>query len=203
VQTEKDGEKLISDLKIGDRVQSVNSNGEMVFSEVIMFLDRDVNQTQEFVEIKTNGGATLRITSAHLLPVWKPHTRETKYRFADQVKENDFLLVNVDNNLEPQRVTDVRTVLLKGFIAPLTREGTIVVNSVAASCYALLDGQSLAHFSFMPFRVMKTIKNWFSNDYDVNRKGSKQKGIHWYANVLCKVKDYLLPDHYFYCKRQK
>ncbi|XP_070490546.1 protein hedgehog [Chironomus tepperi] len=203
VQTEKDGQKVISDVKIGDRIQSINSNGETVFSEVIMFLDREVNQTREFVQIRTNGGATLRVTPAHLLPVWKPHTHETKYLFADQVEENDFLLVNVNNNLEPQRVTDVRAVLSKGFIAPLTREGTVVVNSVAASCYALVDSQSLAHISFMPFRTIKTIKNWFSNDNDVNSIASKQNGIHWYAKALYKVKDYLLPDHYLYYKRRK
>lgn len=188
---------------------SINSNGETIFSEVILFLDREVNQTREFVQIKTNGGATLRVTPAHLVPVWKPHQHETKYLFADQVEENDFLLVNVNNNLEPQRVTEVRAVLSKGFIAPLTREGTVVVNSVAASCYALVNSQSLAHISFMPYRTMKTIKNWFSSsnskENDVNSNNvisNKQNGIHWYAKALYKVKDYLLPDDYLYYKRR-
>lgn len=203
VQTEKDGPKAIGDVKIGDRILSINSNGEPIFSEVILFLDREVNQTREFVQIKTDGGATLRVTPAHLVPVWKPHQHETKYLFADEVEENDFLLVNVNNNLEPQRVTEVRAILSRGFIAPLTREGTVVVNSIAASCYALVNSQSLAHISFMPYRTMKTIKNWFSNDVNSNSISNKEDGIHWYADALYKVKDFLLPDQYLYYKRRR
>jgi hedgehog len=183
-------------LKIGERILSVNSNGETVFSEVIMFLDRDINQTREFVQIKTSSGATVRATPAHLLPVWKPHQHETKYLYADQVEENDFLLVNVNNNLEPQRVTEVRAVLSRGFIAPLTREGTVVVDSVAASCYALVNSQSLAHVSFMPFRTIKTITNWFESSSQ--QTASKQNGINWYAKALYNIKDFVVPKEYIY-----
>lgn len=170
-----------------------------------MFLDREVNQTREFVQIKTDGGAVLRVTPAHLLPVWKPQQHETKYVYADQVEESDFLLVNVNNNLEPQRVTEVRAVLARGFIAPLTSEGTVVVNSIAASCYALVNSQSLAHISFMPFRTIKTISNWFSSEPQSNSlqqvqrtKGSEQNGIHWYAKTLYRIKDFVLPEKYLY-----
>lgn len=170
-----------------------------------MFLDRETNQTREFVQIKTDGGAILRVTPAHLLPVWKPQQHETKYLYADQVEESDFLLVNVNNNLEPQRVTEVRAVLAKGFIAPLTREGTVIVNSIAASCYALVNSQSLAHISFMPFRTIKTISNWFSSSESQPQlnslqrtKSSEQNGIHWYAKTLYRIKDFVLPDKYLY-----
>jgi hedgehog len=187
-------------LQVGEKVLSVNSDGETTFSEVLMFLDRVTNETREFVQIKTNGGAKLRVTPAHLLPVWKPQQHETKYLYADQVEEGDFLLVNVNNNLEPQRVTEVRAVLARGFIAPLTSEGTVVVNSIAASCYALVNSQSLAHISFMPFRTIKTISNWFSSDRQQlqRRAGSKQNGIHWYAEALYTIKDYVLPEKFVY-----
>jgi hedgehog len=197
VQTESGEVRQLRHLKVGEHVLSVNSKGETVFSEVVMFLDRDVNQTREFVQIKTAGGAVLRVTPAHLLPVWKPQL-ETKYHFADEVEENDFLLVNVNNNLEPQRVTEVRAVLAKGFIAPLTREGTVIVDSVAASCYALVNSQSLAHLSFLPFRTIKTLSNWFGGSKTVE---SKQLGIHSYAKALYKVKDYVLPNEYVYLRK--
>lgn len=199
VQTETGEIRRLSQLKVGEKVLSVNSNGETVFSEVIMFLDRDVNQTREFVQIKTSGGATIRTTPAHLLPVWKPHQHETKYLYADQVEENDFLLVNVNNNLEPQRVTEVRAVVSRGFIAPLTREGTVIVDTVAASCYALVNSQSLAHISFMPFRTMKTVSNWFSSTSQP--KASNQIGVNWYAKALYNIKDYVLPDKYVYSRK--
>lgn len=198
VQTESGEIRRLSQLKVGEKILSVNSNGETVFSEVIMFLDRDINQTREFVQIKTSGHATIRVTPAHLLPVWKPHQHETKYIYADQVEENDFLLVNVNNNLEPQRVTEVRAKLSRGFIAPLTREGTVVVDSIAASCYALINSQSLAHIGFAPFRTMKSIENWFSSK---SPSASKQNGINWYAKALYNVKDYILPKKYLYDKK--
>lgn len=196
VQTETGEIRRLSQLKVGEKVLSVNSNGETVFSEVIMFLDRDVNQTREFVQIKTNSGATIRTTPAHLLPVWKPHQHETKYLYADQVEENDFLLVNVNNNLEPQRVTEVRAILSRGFIAPLTREGTVIVDSIAASCYALVNSQSLAHISFMPFRTFKTISNWFGDSSTTS--ASNQNGINWYAKSLYTIKDFVVPRKYIY-----
>lgn len=203
--TESGEIKSLSQLQLGDKVESVKTNGEVVFSEVIMFLDRNINETKEFVQIKTNGGATIRTTPSHLLPVWKPHIHETKYLFADQVEENDFLLVNINNNLEPQRVTEVRATLSKGFIAPLTREGTIIVDSVAASCYALINSQFLAHISFMPYRTIKTISNFLkpsslsSNELD-SRNSNKQVGINWYAKTLYNIKDYVLPKSYLYDK---
>lgn len=196
VQTETGEIRRLSQLKVGERILSVNSKGETVFSEVIMFLDRDTNETREFVQIKTSSGATIRTTPAHLLPVWKPQQHETKYLYADQVEENDFLLVNVNNNLEPQRVTEVRAVRSRGFIAPLTREGTVVVDSIAASCYALVNSQSLAHICFMPYRTMKTIKNWFSSS--PKQVASKQNGINWYAKALYSVKDFVLPKSFMY-----
>lgn len=195
VQTESGEIRRLSQLKVGEKILSVNSDGETVFSEVIMFLDRDIKQTREFVQIKTSGGSSVRTTPAHLLPVWKPHQHETKYLYADQVEENDFLLVNVNNNLEPQLVTEVRAVLSRGFIAPLTREGTVVVDSIAASCYALVNSQSLAHISFMPFRTMKTLSSWLSVQQP---SASQQNGINWYAKALYNIKDYVVPKDYVY-----
>lgn len=199
MKTESGEIKSLSQLQLGDKVESVTANGALVFSEVIMFLDRNINETREFVQIKTAGGATIRTTPSHLLPVWKPHKHETKYLFANQVEENDFLLVNINSNLEPQRVTEVRATLSKGFIAPLTREGTIVVDSVAASCYALINSQFLAHISFAPYRTIKTISNMFSPaSKELKKSGSKQVGLNWYANTLYSIKDYVLPKSYNY-----
>lgn len=209
VQTESGEMISLKDLQVGDRVLSINSEGATIFSDVIMFLDRELNQTREFVQIKTDGGAELRVTPAHLVPVWKPQQHETKYLYADQVEENDFLLVNVNNNLEPQRVTEVRAVLARGFIAPLTSEGTVVVNSIAASCYALVNSQSLAHISFMPFRTVKTLSNWFSSSEPPPQQlvrtttNSQQNGIHWYAKALYTLKDYVLPGNYLYNSLKK
>lgn len=195
MRTESGETKKLQDLKLGEKVLSVDAKGDTVYSEVIMFLDRNINQTREFVQIKTAGGKQIRVTPAHLLLVWLPNKKQTKYIYADQVQENDQLLVNVNNNLEPQRVIDISVTLARGIIAPLTREGTVIVDSIAASCYALVNSQSLAHNSFMPYRAVNTVYSWFNSK---DTTSSRQNGIHWYAKSLYSLKDYVLPKSYLW-----
>lgn len=195
MQTSRGETKKLDELEVGEKILSVDATGNTIYSEVIMFLDRDINRTREFVQIKTSGQAEIRVTPAHLLLVWQPRYQQTKYIYADQVEENDYLLVNKKSNLEPQRVVEVSAVLARGVIAPLTREGTVVVDSIAASCYALVNSQSLAHISFMPFRAINSISHFFGEEKPTR---SKQNGIHWYAKTLYKIKDYVLPSNYMY-----
>lgn len=195
MQTETGETRQLKDLKVGEKIMSVDSKGETIYSEVIMFLDRDVNQTREFVQINTAGGKSIRVTPAHLLLVWLPHKKQTKYEYADKIEEDNYLLVNVNNNLEPQRVVKVSATLSRGVIAPLTREGTVVVDSIAASCYALVNSQSIAHISFMPYRAINSLFSLFTNDSPTR---SRQNGIHWYAKSLYAIKDYVLPNSYLY-----
>ena len=188
------------DLQIGERVLSVDASGNTVYSEVMMFLDRETNQTREFVHIRTDGGATLTVTPAHLIMVWLPTIRETKYLFADKIQEGDYLLVNINNNLEPRKVVSISAKMSRGVYAPLTREGTVVVDTIAASCYALIDSQTLAHLSFLPYRTVEKLINLFN--FSSKNKNSfslpKTYGVHWYAKSLYSIKDYVLPASWIY-----
>lgn len=84
--------------------------------------------------------------------------------YAASVKVGQLVLL-VDNNNEPAAaaaagsllhpavVTAVgRDLSLRGRYAPLTAEGTILVNGVAASCYAVVDSYRLVHAAFAPVR---------------------------------------------------
>lgn len=166
-----------------------------------MFLDRDTNQVREFVKMVTDGGATITATPAHLILVWAK--QKTDYVFADTIQEGDFVLVNVNGTLRPQKVINVSATLGKGVFAPLTKEGTVVVDSVAASCYALIDSQLLAHLSFVPWRTYNTISHWFS--WSANSRSTpsslslpRENGIHWYAKLLYSIKDYVIPSNMLY-----
>lgn len=145
----------------------MNADGKPVFSEVLMFMDRDVAQKREFVEIRTERGSKITVTPAHLLLSTSLISsqnvqRVQKYVFADRIQEGDFLLVNINGSLVPDRVQFVSATLSRGVFAPLTAEGTIVVDNIVASCYALVDSQFVAHYSFMPVRLYNVLKNWFS-----------------------------------------
>lgn len=171
--------------------------GNAVYSEVIMFMDRDAKQSREFVRLDTDGGASLTATPGHLLLVWKYVEQAQRYMFAEKVEEGDFLLVNVNGTLVPRKVLRVSAELHTGVYAPLTREGTIVVNEVTASCYAMVDSQRIAHWSFLPARWANTVSSWFTTA-DANRETPRQSGIHWYANALYSIKDYFLPSDWIY-----
>lgn len=175
----------------------MNKHGDAVYSEVLMFLDRNEHETREFVKITTDGGATISVTPAHLLMVWKATLKQTKFIFAEQVEEDDFVLVNINSSLEPRRVINISSELSKGVYAPLTREGTIIVNSITASCYALVDSQSIAHWSFMPVRAYNLVKHYLV-DESSPKTSSIQNGVHWYAKTLYTIKDYLLPSDWIY-----
>lgn len=210
VKTSNGELQRLSELKIGDKILSIDSSGNTIYSEVIMFLDRDTSQKREFVKITTSGNAKIMVTPAHLLMVWYPEIKQTKYVFADLIQEGDYVLVNINGNLEPQKVVHITAELSKGVFAPLTREGTIIVDSIAASCYALIDSQSVAHWSFMPMRLANTLQHMFSFSKLSSKLATSpsstlertvpmpENGIHWYARTLYAIKDYVLPSSWIY-----
>ena len=61
---------------------------------------------------------------------------------------------------EFDEITKIDFINREGIYAPLTREGNIVVNSVVASCYAVISDQDLAHLSFAPVRWFSYMHEW-------------------------------------------
>ncbi|XP_011181069.1 protein hedgehog [Zeugodacus cucurbitae] len=209
--------KSLRDLNIGERVLAMDAAGQPVYSEVILFMDRNLEQVENFVQIHTVGGATLTVTPAHLVLVWHPTEHRLEYMFADRVQENDYVLVHDQyGRLSPQRVQRLKVAHRSGVVAPLTRAGTIVVDSVTASCYAVVNSQKLAHWGLAPMRLMASMRSWLPGSNDVTTTTtpteqaksvagnstlsatSRTKGIHWYARFLYALKDIVLPQQWRY-----
>lgn len=196
--------RLLNELRIGDHVLSMDSEGQLKFSEVYMFLDRDEQQRREFIRFETEDGYAITATPSHLIYTWKTndnpiaanHIDTADFRFAELIQIDDFVLANINGTLQPRRIKKITQELHRGVYAPLTYDGTIVVNSIAASCYALVEKHSLAHASFMPMRSLHRIEEMlgFTNDIDTELP----RGIHWYASALNKIKDIVLPSKWFY-----
>uniref|UniRef100_A0A4Y0BJK9 Hedgehog protein n=1 Tax=Anopheles funestus TaxID=62324 RepID=A0A4Y0BJK9_ANOFN len=199
VLTDAGVHRKLSELHIGERVQAIDATGQTVFSEVLMFMDRDTHQRREFVTIEADGGSLLKVTPAHLVMVWRRERSETRYVFADRVREGDHILVHVDGTLEPRLVRRISATLSEGVYAPLTSEGTIVVDSIAASCYALIDSQTVAHLSFLPYRIAEKVGAMFERSSTGDGLSlPRHEGIHWYAKSLYTIKDYLIPSNWLY-----
>ncbi|XP_031641273.1 protein hedgehog [Contarinia nasturtii] len=204
VQLAKGETRLLSELRIGDHVLSMDSDGQLKYSEVYMFLDRDEQQRREFIRFETDDGYAITATPSHLIYTWQTNVNPVAannintadFRFAELIQVGDFVLANINGTLEPRRIKKITQELHRGVYAPLTYDGTIVVNSIAASCYALVEKHSLAHVSFMPMRSLHRIEEMlgFTNDIDTELP----RGIHWYASALNTLKDIVLPSKWFY-----
>lgn len=154
---------------------------------MLNFIDRDSNATRRFVKVTAENGVTITATPSHLLLLaaadgW----RDT---FAASVEIGDVLLTRGPAGvMRPSRIIDTRYVTKRGVYAPLTAAGTILVDDALASCYAMVRSHSLAHAAMSPLRWMSS---WSSSR-------ESARGVHWYANALYKVGDFVLPTSYRY-----
>nr|XP_050033319.1 indian hedgehog protein-like [Dermacentor andersoni] len=202
------GAKRLADVLLGDRVLALGVDGRTaVFSEVIAFMDRQPEAERVFYSVVTECGRHLTLTPGHLVFYVGPDQHEPMLpTFAARIRPGGFVLAQGSGNytgagrrlyndartrdLRPVRVRDVRAVWLSGVYAPLTREGTVIVDGVAASCYAGVQNQALAHWAFAPLRLWRSLaapSKPTPCDFD---------GVHWYADVLYRLFYRLLPRSY-------
>ncbi|KFU88487.1 Indian hedgehog protein, partial [Chaetura pelagica] len=91
--------------------------------------------------------------------------------------------------LRPAEVVAVRDRRDVGVYAPLTRHGTLVVDGVVASCFALVQEQHLAQLAFWPLRLYHSLMGW---------PGVQGDGVHWYSGLLYHLGRLLLPPDSFH-----
>ena len=153
----------IEDVKVGDSVLTVTTSGELSYSPIISFMYHDAEKTGHFVQLHTEDDHAITLTPGHL--IYKTSQENSTELpedpvFASEVKEGDYLFVvppdatDRGNKIPTSRVTRVGLAQEKGVTAPLTADGTIVVDSVVASCYAVTRHEGLAHLSFAPLRLL-------------------------------------------------
>jgi len=195
----------LKNLSIGDQVLAMDrATGQLVYSDVIMMLDKQENASAQFLEIATTK-TTLTLTKNHLLFVllndhlrlpdnnsnnWSNMVQAT---FAEDIKVGQYVFTTKHYTTgqkllsTPSKVISVKGVVEKGLYAPLTSHGTIVVGDTVASCYSSLSNEPLAHASFMPARTFEFLR----------RTNENYLGIHWYAKTLLKFAELVLPSSYF------
>ncbi|KAI8483074.1 hypothetical protein Bbelb_392300 [Branchiostoma belcheri] len=184
----RDGRKIaMKDLKPGDRVRVVTPDGRLAYSPYIAMLHREPDKKTTFLQIYVEGkDGPVCLTPDHLIPATKnPQGIRSIGRpiFAKAVEEgmSIFLADEESGKVAPAKVREVKEMEATGFCAPLTKEGTIMADGVAASCYADFD-HGLSHKAFAPLRLLYGLKSALGI-------GGKEKevfkvGIHWYAKAL-------------------
>lgn len=212
--------KLMKDLRVGESVLALSDDGLLRLSKVLLFLDRSETALTKYVTLVTNTGKSITATPTHLVLRWeKPERSQIRHAnpvYAKRVRINDTLLTVVGDNaggrrLRTERVVDVRHTEKTGLYAPLTVDGTVVVDNVVASCYAVLDNQWLAHLAFLPVRMVAAARTslygliWrLGHPLSLSSADCRDEsslpdtvqpadGIHWYPRMLYAISDYVIP----------
>jgi len=118
----------LRDLKLGMKVLSqCPKTGKPLFSEVFMWLVRDLGITEKYLKLTTSHGEILKLSSQHYLYV------NDMLISAQEVKTGDVVYIHADK-FEPTIVVEIENVFEEDAISPITVSGNIVVNDVLASC---------------------------------------------------------------------
>ncbi|MFT7812298.1 indian hedgehog protein-like [Arapaima gigas] len=161
----------------------------------MMFLDRDADTTRVFYVIETREPRrTLTLTAAHLLFV-ADNVTDMVAVFASEVRPGQTVLI-VDEllgRLRPAAVERVYTEEHGGAFAPVTTEGTLVVDGVLASCYAVIWDHTWAHWALAPVRWTYTLSSaLLPGGRSVAKEPVDVGGIHWYPKMLYRIGTWML-----------
>lgn len=170
----------MKDVRVGDEVLTMSSEGKPTFSKITMFMHRNPDMfVEDFIKITTSNGNDITLSEYHML-----YTNEKKYIFAKDVQFNQTLMVynEMKKIFHPSLVLNVSYVSDVGMYAPLTDEGTIMVDDVFASCYALFPSHDVSHAVFWLWR--KILFPFFEDH-------SNQEEYHWYPNLFRQSLNYL------------
>ena len=163
-------------------------------------LDASEDAVANYTYIYTLDGHLLILTAAHLLFSSKyDRTMAGKEIdlpqdpvFASTVQKGDLVFVKSSNGkLQPQEVLGTMVKEMRGSYAPLTKEGTIVINDVAASCYAVINDHHLAHRAFAPL-------HYLYNVLPSTLLSKQTEGISWYPRLLQILGSIFLDENSYY-----
>lgn len=204
------------ELRVGDEILALGPDGQLVFSPVLLFLDRDPGEETLFVQLQLESGRRLRLTPYHLLflvdtsEVFSAASSTQHAAFAKQAAVGQYLVTTASDgpstNVSQTRldkIVRVETKVLKGVFAPLTSEGNLFVNEILASSYAALADQVLAHRAFAPLRLWSNFKEALVHLHKKTRRKETPPprladndiphGVHWYPETLYRIGKKVLP----------
>ena len=155
VKLESGNIKQISQVKIGDCVLCVNSNGELVYSDVV-YIPHDFNHNKNtFIEIITNTNKSLKITQCHLIPTVNNIIPAKDLAINDKIITLDGI----------ETIKEINVFEDNGFYTIITNDEYLVVNNIVVSPFGGGMNHTVAHKLCNVFRSMYNI----SSDYDKSK----------------------------------
>lgn len=192
VRLENGSNISIKDVKVGQKVQGMDDNGQITSSEVLMFLDFNpwVDQVPYIIIETESPYKRLTMTKNHLIFYQENNATSTKVKakIAGLVKGGDFVLVQDREGAKLSRVRSVSKGKRDGMIAPLTEHGNLFVDGVLVSCYSDVKDHDLAHAAFSPVRLVRRFAPGIFKTMD---NSDTQKGMHWFPSFLISLNNIL------------
>ena len=88
-------------------------------------------------------------------------TENGEFKLAKYLNRDD-TIVTYDYDLNKRVEEKIESILIEpveGYVAPMTLSGTLLVDGILASSYAVVHSQSLAHASMAPVRWWYQLSN--------------------------------------------
>ncbi|CAF3201103.1 unnamed protein product [Rotaria socialis] len=180
--------KLLRELRPGDRVLVMNSQKQVEEDEVIMILDSQPSRPALFYSIETETGHRVSLTGNHFIAV----NHNNHFVPANQIKTHDMVFIHSQGKLQSVSVRNVSEEYKVGYFTPMTSQGTLIVNDMAASCYASVVSHSLAHQVLAPLRWWYRFAKLFAVEqpFEYTPAG----GIHWLPQAMLQITEKYLPS---------
>ncbi|XP_060913987.1 desert hedgehog protein [Labrus mixtus] len=182
-------QKSLSSLAPGDRVMALSGTGHVVFSQVLLFLHRDQKSWSTFLSLETEDRQRLTLTSHHLVflsPNCRLDRDEYQAQFASRAKTGGCVLIHTaEGQVCPSRIISVSEVESVGVYAPLTEAGTLFVDGVLASSYALVEDHRLAHWAFGPVRLLSSFKQLILGDTGHTQQSTDSEAANPETSLHC------------------
>jgi hypothetical protein len=179
--------KPLREIQPGDRVFVMNSQKQIEEDEVIMMLDSQPNRPALFYTIETETGHRLSLTGSHLVAV----NNNDNFLPANQIKTHDMVFVHSQGQLQSVKVRNVTEEYKIGYFTPMTSQGTLIVNDMAASCYASVVNHNWAHQILAPLRWWYRFAKLFAVEQPF--ESAPNGGIHWLPKAMLQVTEKYFP----------
>jgi len=150
VETESGERVRMDQLRIGDRIRSVNEQtAQSEFTTVYAFLDKQPNVVADFVVLTHSDGKEFTVSPFHLVYRYAGlSTLEAVHARTVQVGD----VIHVDDR---KVVVEAKSFSRQtGWYAPATLNGNLVVDGVMVSSYSMISSHYWAHLAFAPIRAL-------------------------------------------------
>ena len=121
--------KAMADVRVGDRVLSVNRQGEAVYSDVVYLPHGANNHPTTYVQIGTESGRDLKMTTNHILPAGACALSSLPLVTASSIAVGDC----VQTVSGREQVVSVSEVGGHGIYSIIAMEELVVVNGIVAT----------------------------------------------------------------------